>query len=760
MMTCFLAQADDFTVFTTDESGDGSLRQAILDANAHPGADRIVFAIPGAGVHRIELSTELPPLTEAVLIDGYTQPGSQPNTRTESFDGVLCIQLDTSVNIWHGLFITGGGCTVRGMVLDHFQLGIALASSSNLVTGNFVGLDPSGYEVPNPIISDGVDVAPRTCCNTVGGVNPEDRNVIAGTGFHGLQIGDSFQPPATNVVIQGNFIGTDRTGLRHVPTLAVGGGISVRSGEDCLIGGTAKGAGNVIVDEPNSIHVNAGLPRIQIIGNYIGVGADGRTPLGTAETRDGINVESEALIEGNRIAYHEVGIRVSTDFVTIRRNELYSNRVDAIDLGPAARTNDVGDFDLGFNGLQNYPLVAYHRDGTDIVITGTMPSRPNTSYDIDVFANPAPGPSGFGQAELYLGSTTVRTTNSGEASFEFRVPSPGEHYPWVSGTATDPLGNTSMLSPAKDARSITTPWVNVPPQNVTIRPGNNASFAVEASGATPLRYQWRWNGAALPNANAPSLLLTNVQLTHRGLYSVEISNVLGRVESDPAVLTVLSAPLFLQPPLSQTVVSGEVVTLSVVLSDFTTPPFGFRWRSNSTFVANSGPVSNFVSFLTFRAGPNTANYSVAVTNQLSPLGTLGPVATLTVTADRDQDGLPDTYETSLHLNPDDASDAAGDLDGDGASNLQEYLSGTDAEDPLSFLKLEPPLRDGGQSWLTFAAKSNKTYRLEYRDRLESEAWATLTNTPARRTNHVETLRDVAAQPSRFYRVSTPQLAPP
>jgi hypothetical protein len=649
---------------------------------------------------------------------------------------------------------------VRGLVIDHFQIGIALASSSNLVTGNFIGLGPSGYEVPNPIVSDGMWVSPLTCGNTIGGVNPADRNVITGTGLHGLQIGDALAPPATNVVVQGNFIGTDRTGLTHFPTLASGDGITIRSGENCLIGGTAKGAGNVIVDEPVGIHVSSlGVANTRIIGNYIGVGADGRTPLGNPDpvngTLEGIRAESVTLIEDNRIAYHQVGVRVMTSFVSLRRNEIYSNRVDAISLGPAARTNDLLDLDSGFNDLQNYPLVLYHYDGTDIVITGKLQSRPNLPYTIDVFANPAPGPTGFGQAELYLGSSNVQTLDTGDAPFEMRLPSPGQQYRFLCGTATDLFGNTSMLSPAKDARSITTPVVHVSPQNVTVRPGSNVLFAVEASGLEPLHFQWRWNGAHLPNANSPTLVLNNVQLTNRGLYTVEITNQLGRVESEPAVLTVLSAPVFLQHPLSQTVVPGELVTLSVLMSDVTTPPFGFRWRSNATFVANSGPVSNLSSFLTFRAGSISATYSVAVTNQLSPLGTLSGQAAINIASDRDHDGLPDAYETNLRLDPEDPSDASGDLDGDGQSNLQEYLSGTDVQDAASFLKLEPPVPEGGQMLLSFAAKSNKTYRLEFQDLWTSEPWMMLTNVTARRSNHLEILRDPEWRPNRFYRVRTP-----
>src|SRR4051812_10932852 len=69
-----------FTVANTNDGGTGSLRQAILDANTTAGADTIAFNIAGAGVRTIAPTLALPPITGPVVIDGYTQPGSRPNT--------------------------------------------------------------------------------------------------------------------------------------------------------------------------------------------------------------------------------------------------------------------------------------------------------------------------------------------------------------------------------------------------------------------------------------------------------------------------------------------------------------------------------------------------------------------------------------------------------------------------------------------------------------------------------------------------------
>src|SRR5581483_11026436 len=90
------AVAATFTVTNTNDSGAGSLRQALLDANAAPGLDTIAFNIPGTGVHTITTpTTDLPDITSPVLIDGYTQPGSTPNTNAlnAGINAVLQIEL-------------------------------------------------------------------------------------------------------------------------------------------------------------------------------------------------------------------------------------------------------------------------------------------------------------------------------------------------------------------------------------------------------------------------------------------------------------------------------------------------------------------------------------------------------------------------------------------------------------------------------------------------------------------------------------------
>ena len=88
--------ANALTVTTTADSGAGSLRQAILDANATNGLDTIAFNIPGPGVHTITPGSVLPTITDPVVIDGYTQPGATNNTQAVGNNAVLLIELNGS----------------------------------------------------------------------------------------------------------------------------------------------------------------------------------------------------------------------------------------------------------------------------------------------------------------------------------------------------------------------------------------------------------------------------------------------------------------------------------------------------------------------------------------------------------------------------------------------------------------------------------------------------------------------------------------
>ena len=128
-----------FTVLNTSDTGAGSLRQAIIDANDAPGPDIISFRIPGAKPYTITPLSTLPSITEAVTIDGTTQT---------NYSGQPIIQLNgtSAGSNANGLLILGGNSLVRGLVINRFQRsGIRIeGAGTNVIEGNYLGTDVNG----------------------------------------------------------------------------------------------------------------------------------------------------------------------------------------------------------------------------------------------------------------------------------------------------------------------------------------------------------------------------------------------------------------------------------------------------------------------------------------------------------------------------------------------------------------------------------------------------------------------------------------
>ena len=114
-----------FTVTNTNDSGAGSLRQAINDANNAPGADIISFNIPGSDVHTIAPLSALPKITEAVTINGYSQPGAQPNQKAVGSDAELKIQISgANAGTADGFWIGAANSVVKGLAINLWDEGI------------------------------------------------------------------------------------------------------------------------------------------------------------------------------------------------------------------------------------------------------------------------------------------------------------------------------------------------------------------------------------------------------------------------------------------------------------------------------------------------------------------------------------------------------------------------------------------------------------------------------------------------------------
>ena len=449
---CSQAPLNTITVTTTADSGAGSLRQAIIDSNTAAGTQTIAFNIAGAGVKTITPLSALPDITQPVIIDGYTQAGASANTQATGSDAVLLIELNGNGANFSGLNITGGGSTVRGLVVNRFNVsGIRLSTGgTNTVAGCFIGTDAAGaLDLGNT--THGIDIN-ASSNNTIGGRSPADRNVISGNNASGIELNGG---TPTGNSIRGNYIGTDKTGTIDLGNLT---GIYVRGATaNTLIGGSAAGAGNLISgNNDNGISIEGTATGNLVQGNFIGTDATGTTALGN--TLHGVRVDTSnntvggtVAGEGNRIAFNNRGVIVvqtATTGVGILGNSIFSNTSLGIDLNVNGVTaNDTNDTDTGPNGLQNFPVLSSAiSSGGTTTITGTLRSTASTTFRVEFFSSPSCDSSGNGEGEVYLGFANVTTDASRDAAINATLPLGVTLGHAVTATATDPSNNTSEFS--------------------------------------------------------------------------------------------------------------------------------------------------------------------------------------------------------------------------------------------------------------------------------------------------------------------------
>lgn len=269
-----------FTVINTSDSGAGSLRQAILDANGNPGADLINFQIPGGNVPTISILTALPTITDQVTIDGTTQ-----NAGLVEIDGSLAGLIPAALDI------TAGTTSVLGLVLDRIT-GTAIQISGpggNLIRGNLIGTDPAG----------GVDLGNNgyainiidSSNNIIGGTTAADRNLLSGNnGFSAILIEGA---TSTGNQILGNYLGTDITG-----TIALGNSgnaIEIDSPNN-TVGGPAAGSLNIISGNNIGIRLSTTDSSGNLIqGNFIGTDVSGLLDIGNGT---GVSINANNNVVG------------------------------------------------------------------------------------------------------------------------------------------------------------------------------------------------------------------------------------------------------------------------------------------------------------------------------------------------------------------------------------------------------------------------------------------------------------------------------
>ncbi|MBV8856963.1 MAG: SBBP repeat-containing protein [Acidobacteria bacterium] len=482
----FTAARQDIVVTNTGDHGAGSLRQALLDAEAIPGADRIVFNIPGGGVKTITPLVALPEQNGPVVIDASTQPG---------YAGAPLVELDGANTVGaNGLRLNGGASVVRGLSVFRFSFNLLLVGDGNVVEGCYLGLNAAGAAPASQPNATGVSV--RGSNNRIGGTQPGEGNVISGNGW-GVRLFSGQN------VVQGNRIGTDAAGSAPVANTVAG---VTSDGHDNQLGGDAPGAGNlvafnqagVLLQNPsafnndirgNSIFSNAGLG--------IDLGTDlGATPDDPLDADSGPNLlQNFPVLAGVTSAggtTHVEGTLNSTPGTQFRI-DFYSNLAcDAAGYGEGARpfgsmtltTNSAGDAHISAD------LPSALAAGRVLTATATDPTG-NTSEFSPCDPTSAQGAVAFAGRDYNVledvGQATIRVVRTGGSRGTLTV-----NYATGGGTATagadyTPASGQLTFAEGETEKSFNIPvaddGVAEPEETLTLTLGGTAE--VESLGSYP-----------------------------------------------------------------------------------------------------------------------------------------------------------------------------------------------------------------------------------------------------------------------------------
>ncbi len=411
-----------------------TLRAAISAANGTPNnsglPDQIHFNIPGAGPHTIIAATALPAITDALIIDGYTQPGAVPNSDATRVSSNAVIKVELRYASLPFSLAPPTPEPSRDLVLRGLAISAVNASENrdivltrtprSRIEGCWFGLRADGSAAPmDELIASGI----------VGGAEPAQRNVFMRDGS-----GTSEVIRFLGTVLRNNLIGVYPNG-RSTAAQAASALVEVRV-DDALI------EGNVFAGESFGLTINGA--RTVVRDNSFGESFDRQTALGIAIA---VNVQQAGLLlqsSSQRIANAGIGVGFNrfeaVDAIIdqpIVNSELFGvvlfnegQRVQirqtisgsqglAIDLQPGdtagVTPNDPGDLDEGPNGLQNFPLLqSASRDGNGVVsVSGSLNSLPNQSYRIRVCGIANGLASGHGGCDAILVDDLVVITDSG-----------------------------------------------------------------------------------------------------------------------------------------------------------------------------------------------------------------------------------------------------------------------------------------------------------------------------------------------------------
>ncbi|MGA2799646.1 MAG: Ig-like domain repeat protein, partial [Thermoguttaceae bacterium] len=515
-----------YTVTNTADSGPGSLRQAITDANANLGTDTIAFSIASAGVQTISPTTLFPSISGTVILDATTQPG---------YAGTPLIEISGGGTLSQGFKLTSSssGSTVEGFTINRFaSYGILEQGSGNLITKNWIGTDKTGLaaaangyaiqltgnsnNIVNNVLSgnstggvyiNGVTgtivtgnyiglnylgtatianhygLRVSSCTGTIiGGLSSADRNIISGSTSNGI-----YMTGGSSNTIENNYIGTDYTGTIGFGN--AGSNVSISSSDNNVIG--APGAGNVIDASGGQGIKIVGATGTLIQGNYVGVNAAGTGPLGNSADAVWLNNAVNTTVGGTTtgagnilanslfvtVSFNGVKITGTSTGNAVLGNSIYGNSGLGIDLGGDGLTANNGTTNASLpNNDMDFPVIVHAwLNGDALTVSGYVGSAPNQSTFANArveFFKSDNDPSGYGQGSKYLNYLPTDANGNFSGTITVSGLAKGDK---ITATATDAGNNTSEFGP-----NIVTAGITVTPVSglTTTEAGGTAHFTV------------------------------------------------------------------------------------------------------------------------------------------------------------------------------------------------------------------------------------------------------------------------------------------
>ena len=296
---CRVGEAQStFTVTNTADSGPGSLRWAITNANSNPGTNTINFQISGAAPYTIALAIALPSVSNPwTIIDATTQT---------NYSGTPVVELNgaSAGSFAMGLQLNSPFNTVKGLAINRFtSYGVVLSGASNVIQGNFIGTDTTGAIAQH---NAGFGIYVQSSGNQIGGIGVSRKgvglqpfalgNLISGGNDTGIYIYG-----ASGNVVQGNYIGLNAAGASALGNN--NNGIMINGGGGNLVGGPGNARNFISGNGVSGIFLNGGSAGLNVISNNF-IGTDNSGEMVVSNVNDGITVSGAPsnTISGNVIS--------------------------------------------------------------------------------------------------------------------------------------------------------------------------------------------------------------------------------------------------------------------------------------------------------------------------------------------------------------------------------------------------------------------------------------------------------------------------